>query len=118
MGQRFLTVLLLSASLAFSQGTTSLVTGTVQDASGALVPNASVKLINEATRVTFTTATSAAGTYVFEAVQPGSYELDVEAAGFRLSTSTGNLVTIGQPAVINAHLEVGAVSEKVEVQAT
>ncbi len=73
-----------------------------------MVPGVTVKLVNEGTRVTFETKTSATGTYVFEAVQPGSYELDVEAAGFRTFTSTGNLVTIGQPTAINVKLEVGA----------
>ncbi|MBZ5619473.1 MAG: carboxypeptidase regulatory-like domain-containing protein [Acidobacteriia bacterium] len=102
---------------AFAQGTTSRVLGTVQDSSGAVVPNASVKLISEGTRVTFETKTSAAGNYVFEAVQSGSYELDVEAAGFRTFTSRNNMVSIGQPATVNVKLEVGALSDKVEVQA-
>src|SRR5258708_23860333 len=107
-----------ACGIVFGQGTTSRVAGTVQDSSGAVVPTAAVKLVNEGTRVTFNTTTSAAGTYVFEAVQPGSYELDVEAPGFRQFTSAANLVTIGQPATVNVRLEVGAVSEKVEAQAT
>src|ERR1035437_3619109 len=109
---------LCACGAAFAQGTTSRVLGTVQDATGAVVPAVTVKLANEGTRVTFETKTSATGTYVFEAVQPGSYELDVEATGFRTSTSTGNLVTIGQPATINVKLEVGAIADKVEVQAS
>jgi hypothetical protein len=112
-------VLFLCASgAAFAQGTTSRVLGTVQDATGAVVPGVTVKLINEGTRVTFDTKTSASGTYVFEAVQPGSYELDAEATGFRTSTSVGNLVSIGQPATINVKLEVGAISDRVEVEAS
>src|SRR5690348_13890355 len=83
-----------SCAPVFAQGTTSRVVGTVQDPSGGVLPNASVKLVNEGTRVAFDTRTSAAGTYVFEAVQPGSYEIDVEAAGFRKFTSRGNMVTI------------------------
>ncbi len=59
--------------------------GTVQDSTGAVVPNATVKLINEGTRATLATQTSAAGTYVFEAVQSGSYELDAESVGFARS---------------------------------
>jgi hypothetical protein len=118
-GTRSFTLSFFAASaLLFAQGTTSRIAGTVQDATGSLVPNASVKLINEATRVTFTTTTSAAGTYAFEAVQPGSYEIDVEAPGFRVYSSAANMITIGQPAVVNVKLEVGAVSDKVEVQAT
>ena len=81
--------------------------GTVQDSSGAVVPDASVKLVNEGTRVTFETTTSAAGAYAFEAVQPGTYRLDVEASGFRKFISRNNVVTIGQPTTVNVKLEVG-----------
>src|SRR5258706_1154385 len=119
MGKRSFTLFFFAASgLVFAQGTTSRVAGTVQDATGSVVPNATVKLVNEGTRVTFTTTTSAAGTYAFEAVQPGSYEIDVEASGFRVFASASNMVTIGQPAVVNARLEVGAITDRVEVQAT
>lgn len=103
---------------AFSQGTTSRVVGTVQDSSGAVVPGAVVKLINQGTNVTFQTKSTAAGEYVFEAVQPGTYELDVEATGFRRFISHENAVTIGQPARINAKLEVGSASEQIMVEAT
>ncbi len=77
-----------------------------------------MKLVNEGTRVAFETKTSTSGTYTFEAVQPGSYELDVEGAGFRRFVSTGNQVTIGQPATINVKLELGAVTDRIEVQAS
>jgi hypothetical protein len=100
----------------FAQGTTSRVLGTVQDASGAVVPEATVKLVNEGTRVTFETRTSTTGAYFFEAVQSGDYELDVEASGFRKFTSHNNAVTIGQPTTINVRLEVGAISDAVTVE--
>jgi hypothetical protein len=112
----YLTLFFVCAcATAFGQGTTSRVLGTVQDSSGAVVPAATVKLVNEGTRITFTATTSSAGSYVFEAVQPGSYELDVEAAGFRNFVSHGNDVAIGQPATINVKLDIGAMTDKVEV---
>src|SRR5215467_6129469 len=107
--------LLVCACAAWSQGTTSRVLGTVVDSSGAVVPNASVKLTNEGTHVAFDTKTSETGTYVFEAVQPGSYQLDVEAGGFRKYTSRANAVNIGQPATINVRLEIGTLVDAVEV---
>ena len=85
-------LLLCACEAALAQGTTSRVLGTVQDATGAVVPGVTVKLINEGTRVTFDTKTSVTGTYFFEAVQPGSYELDVEAAGFRTFSSTATII--------------------------
>src|SRR5258708_2794045 len=116
-----LRTLLLSfcaCGVVFAQCTTSRILGSVQDATGSVVPGARVKLVNEGTRVTFTTTTSGAGTYVFDAVQPGSYELDVEAAGFRTFASKGNQITIGQPATVNVRLEVGAVTEQLVVEAS
>jgi hypothetical protein len=104
-----------ACGVTFAQGTTSRVLGTVQDASGTVIPAATVKLVNEGTRITFTITTTSAGSYVFEAVQPGSYELDVEAAGFRNFVSRGNDVAIGQPAAINIKLDVGAVTDQVEI---
>ncbi len=116
-GLLLLAVFLCVCGVVFAQGTTSRVLGTVQDPSGASVPGASVKLINEGTQVSFSTTASAVGTYTFEAVQPGSYELQVEAKGFRRFVSHRNVVSIGQPATINAKLDVGALSEQVTVEA-
>jgi hypothetical protein len=112
------TALLFSCATLFAQGTTTRVLGVVEDPSGAVVGNANVKLTNEGTGVAFNTKSSDAGTYVFEAVQPGAYTLQVEAAGFRRFLSNGNRVSIGQPATINAKLEVGALAEAVEVSST
>jgi hypothetical protein len=101
-----------------AQGTTSRVAGTVLDRSGASVPRASVKLINEDTQAVFTTQTSDAGTYVFDSVQVGTYTVEVEAAGFKKFASRQNVLTIGQPMTVNAALDVGALTEAVEVSAS
>ena len=121
MGNRgfFSLVLFVCAcATAFGQGTTSRVLGTVQDSSGAVVPEASVKLINEGTRQTFEARTSAAGAYAFEAVQSGAYQVDVELQGFRKFSSRNNLVNIGQPTTVNVKLEVGTLVDTVEVGAS
>lgn len=99
----------------FAQGTTSRVTGTVLDRTGAPVPRASVKLINEGTQATFTTVTGDAGTYVFDSVQVGNYTIEVEVSGFKKFTSRHNPLTIGQPMTVNATLEIGTLTESVEV---
>jgi hypothetical protein len=103
------------ASNALAQGTTSRVVGVVGDPQGAAIPGASVTLTNEETHVPFTTRTSHAGTYVFEAVQVGTYTVAVEMSGFKKFVSSGNRVTIGQPTTVNATLELGGVAETVEV---
>ena len=109
---------ILSVVSLFAQGTTSRVTGAVVDRSGAPVPHANVKLVNEDTQTVFTTVTGDAGTYVFDSVQVGPYTVEVEANGFRKFVSRHNTLTIGQPMTVNATLEVGAVTESVEVSAT
>lgn len=100
---------------AWAQGTTSRVVGLVSDPSGAVIVGANVTLTNENTGASFSTQTTQAGTYLFEAVQVGSYAVVVEAQGFKKFSSKKNQVTIGQPATINATLEVGALAETVEV---
>jgi len=105
------------ASPARAQGTTSRVVGVVRDVGGGIIPGATVTLINEGTDVSFTTVTSSAGAYVFEAVQVGSYTVTVELQGFKKFVSTGNRVVIGEPATVNATLEPGPLAQSVEVRA-
>ncbi|MBM3810367.1 MAG: hypothetical protein FJW20_01905 [Acidimicrobiia bacterium] len=105
---------LLAGSL-FGQGTTSRAVGIIQDSTGSVVPGATVRLTNEGTNTTFTVTSAENGVYVFEAVQTGSYTLTVEASGFKKFTAKGNPVSIGQPLTVNVTLEVGAVTETVEV---
>lgn len=102
------------AGLAAAQ-TTSRIAGVVRDSSDAIVANAEVTLTDEATGVSFKGVTSSAGTYTFDAVKPGTYTVKVEVTGFKSVTSTGNVVTIGQPTTVNITLQVGAKTETVMV---
>ena len=77
-----------------------------------------VTLTNEGTNQAFATQTAENGTYVFEAIQSGLYAVKVEAPGFKSYISKNNQVAIGQPTTVNVTLEVGAVSESVEVVAS
>ncbi len=113
----FVALSLIACSL-LGQGTTSRVLGLVEDPSGAAVPGATVQLINEGTRATFTVKTSESGAYAFEAVQSGTYTVSVEAAGFKKFVSRGNEVAIGQPTTVNVRLEVGTLAEQIEVTST
>ena len=101
MRKPILAFLLLTFGLvavAIGQGTTSRVTGTVQDANGAAIAGAMVTLTNEATGVSFTTETSDSGTYAFDLVQVGKYTLTIEKQGFKKFISTANPVNVNQPA--------------------
>lgn len=114
---RLLCAIALAFSIVSGQGTTSRLIGVVTDPSGASIPGATVKLISEGTNAAFTARTADNGAYFFEAVQSGLYTLSVETAGFKKYTSKGNRVAIGEPTTVNIKLEVGAVSESVEVLA-
>jgi hypothetical protein len=114
----FCVVLLLDAvAVSFAQGTTSRITGVVQDSNGAVISEAMVTVTSEATQLAFTTKTTSTGTYVFESVQIGKYTITVEKDGFKKFTSPGNTLTIGQPLTLNVTLELGQVTETVEVRA-
>ena len=104
-----------SVAILWSQGTTSRLLGTVSDPTGAVVAGANVELTNQATNQRFSGKSSDAGTYLFDSIQSGSYTVTVDAAGFRKFTARQNAVTIGQPTTVNIRLEVGQVTETVEV---
>jgi len=104
------------ANIAFGQGTTSRVTGTVQDVSGAAVAGATVTLTNEGTDVSLKTETSDNGGYTFDLIQPGTYQVTVERQGFKKFVSNKNVINVNQPATLNVALEVGDVSATVTVQ--
>jgi hypothetical protein len=113
-----LAVLLSFGHSAYGQGTTSRVTGTVTDTSGAAVAGATVTLTNEGTSVSLTTETSNGGTYVFDLVLPGTYTVSVEKQGFKKLVSAKNPVLVNQPATVNVALEVGDVTAVVSVEGT
>ena len=104
------------SSAAWGQATTSL-RGIVTDPSNAAIPNATVHLINTDTNLERTTTTDQQGTYVFSAVQPGHYVLQVDANGFSRFEQKGFELLVNLPATISVHMKVGAATTTVEVTA-
>jgi hypothetical protein len=89
----------------------------VTDPSGAAVPDAKVTVVNAGTNNTFTTTTSAQGSYSVPQLPVGTYQVTIEQANFKQFVATGVEVHVSSNTAVNAALEVGAVSEKVSVQA-
>ncbi len=110
-----LAALLPLTTSVFAQGTTSRLLGTVNDPSGAAVAAVQVRLTNEGTNQTFNAVTADNGAYFFESIFVGKYTVEVEAPGFKKFIAKGNVVNIGQPTTVNIVLQVGAVTESVEV---
>jgi hypothetical protein len=90
--------------------------GTITDATGSIVPNASVELQNASTNLSLKTTTNTSGYYQFLNLPPGTYSLAVTAPGFRKDAVSDVTVVVDQIVSLDLRLEVGAVTETVEVQ--
>ncbi len=109
---------LVFSTSAFAQSDTATIAGHVKDSSGALVPGAQVTVTNEATGLQRTAQSNQAGYYVVASLPPGFYTVMVEAAGFKRFTKTQNKLDPNVPATVDANLQLGTVSEVVEVVAS
>jgi len=89
--------------------------GTITDASGAVVPNAEVVIKNSATGITKTITTNAEGFYTAPNLLPGNYEVGVSATGFNTEIKKGIVINVGSQPVFNLVLEIGVVVNRVEV---
>ena len=119
---RWITVLSLFAGLflaapAARAQDNATITGTVTDASGALVPNAAITLTNPSTGTKRETVSNSAGAYRFANVGIGTYTLDVTAQGFQKYTRTGIVVNVAQTVEADAQLKVGSAEQSVTVAA-
>jgi hypothetical protein len=114
---RTLLVLLLCAlpAAAFAQQETATISGTITDATGAIVPNAVVIVTNVQTGISVRTEATEAGTYVVPSLRPGDYSIAVERKGFQKTVRTGVTLQVAQVARIDVTLQTGALTEAVEV---
>jgi hypothetical protein len=117
----FLLFLLLTlvkfSPLAAQSGTSSAIAGTVADATGALVPHASVTAINVDTRAVRAGETNADGRFLLSQVNPGTYTVTVKVNGFADQTSQPVAVEVGRTATLDFKLSLSSASQTVEVTA-
>ncbi len=105
----------LLAAAAYAQSDRGTITGTVTDPSGAVVAGARVTAQNSETHNVLETATTNAGDYTLAQVPVGSWNVAVDAPGFKRFTSLHNTIEVAQTTRVDAKLEVGASSETVSV---
>jgi hypothetical protein len=110
--------LLVQTHIVFGQVDQGSVAGVVQDASGAVVPNAKVTLLNKDQGLSLETTTQANGEYNFTPVRIGNYSLSVTAPGFSTTTQENLQVSVQQHLQVNIQLKTGATTETVEVNTT
>ncbi len=111
----WLLFLILVGQNAFGQTVVGRISGTVQDANGAGVPNASVKVINSANNSERTVTSDENGFYTITNLPVAVYRIEAEAKGYKKALVSGQSVTADARLTVDLKLEVGEVSETVEI---
>src|SRR5262245_23406822 len=101
----------------FAQTTSSRITGTITDPAGSAVPGASITVLNTDTGQSFSTTTGNQGEYAVPSIPAAVYRITVTAKGFRTSVAEDVKLDAAVPATVNMKLEVGSVSETIDVTA-
>src|SRR6059036_1077481 len=105
----------LQCSVAFAQTSTATILGVVRDASGALIPGVSISVKHTESGQTRTVISAENGGYSVPLLPVGAYELTTTMPGFKQQVRSGINLVIGQQAVIDLTLEVGAAAEQITV---
>ena len=108
---------LLMSSVALAQTGSSSLRGIVTDLQGRAVAGANVTLVNQEKNFSRTQVTNDDGNYVFTALPPGTYRLDIEATGFKKASVSDLHAQIDTPTNFDVQLEVGNIAETVSVTA-
>src|SRR6516164_3777093 len=112
---RLVLVCLTTATLLLAQFETAEVLGTVRDNTGSVVSKAAVTLLNQDTGTQAKVSTDADGNYDFFNVKVGRYAVTVEAPGFTKFATADVTVNVNARQRVDVELQVGAISETVEV---
>jgi hypothetical protein len=112
-------VILLAACATFAQViSTAQIRGTITDSSGAAIAGATVKLTQTSTGAVRTAVSAADGTYSMPDLPIGPYRMEVTQTGFTKYVQTGLVLQVGASPTINVTLQVGAVTQEVQVSAS
>jgi hypothetical protein len=105
------------AALLAQSGTSGALTGTVMDSSGAVLPGAAVTETEVGSKATRIGQTNAEGRFLFSQINPGTYEITVQAKSFAAQRSEPTAVSVGRTVTLNFTLQAASGSETVEVRA-
>src|SRR5262249_10247128 len=107
----------LSGLPVVAQEFRALVSGRIVDSSGAALTNAAISIVNVATQTRASTSSGSDGNFALQQLMPGTYELTVEAPGFRRYTRKGITLAVGDRVSLEVQLEVGELTSSVTVSA-
>ncbi len=109
--------LVLAPSVTFAQSFTGTIVGTVKDSSGAAIPHANVTITSQQTGRQDSVTADVEGRYTSLPLPPGEYRVEASLQGFRSAARSNVVVQIASTVVIDFALEVGELTEAVEVRA-
>ena len=112
---RFLTTFLVLSGLSFAQTERGQIAGVISDASGASVAGASIRIVNKGTNTPLTVSSGATGDYTAPNLPPGGYRVEISAPGFKKFIRDNITINAAASVRIDARLELGQVSETIEV---
>ena len=114
---RSLVITFFLALGVYAQLDTGTITGRVTDATGAAVPNVQINIVQKENNFTFSSTTNSDGIYRVQSLQPGTYTVSFQAGGFKRVVQEGLVLRVGDVLPVDAALQIGAVSESIEVTA-
>jgi outer membrane receptor protein involved in Fe transport len=115
---RAVLLVVIAAGQLPAQVASGTIVGVVADATGAVIANAGVTLVHQGTKDTRQTRSNERGEFNVPFVRIGEYAITAESKGFRTQTQTGIVVQVDQTVRIEFTLQVGTITEQVEVSAT
>lgn len=104
--------------LSHAQSTTGSIYGTVGDSSGAMIPKATVTVVEVQTNETHATSSDGTGNYVFPSLPPGEYRVTAKMSGYETETQTGVVLDANQNVHVIFSMKVGSVTQSVSVTAS
>jgi hypothetical protein len=113
----FVAFMLASAVICYGQLDRAAILGTVTDASGGVVPGATVKVTSQGTAAELTLTTDSSGNFIAPVLPIGTYQVSATATGFKTSVRDGVVLRVNDRARIDLVLNAGEVSERITVEA-
>ena len=110
--------LMLFPALVHAQQDTGTIVGTVFDPGGAVVPGATVRITNTGTNISVSVTTDSSGVFNTPPLRIGTYRMEVEVSGFKKSVRDGIALRVQDRLNLDVRLEVGEVTQTVDVTAT